>query len=311
MKPITGTFLDEISWDIPSWNWGPAQWRREFDTMKAAGIDTVIIIRASLRDMAVFPSEALGIRDVPDLAQLFLDEAHRCGMKLYFPSHDSGMLDPAWTNWRPDWELCQRFLPEVMERYGGHPAFHGWYIAPENCFRTQGVAEICQRYSSLMKELAPEKPVLISPWYPSDVYERLSTEERIARFREDWIHLLAQAPGVDICAFQDGSCTCRPERQPVTYELDQYIKAASEACSETGTTLWNNAETFDRRHPIKFPPHDWRWLHRKMAITDPYVEKHITFEFSHFLSPNSCYPSAGMLYERYAEHFSLPTKGDN
>ena len=28
---ITGTFLDEITHDIPSQNWGTAQWRREFE----------------------------------------------------------------------------------------------------------------------------------------------------------------------------------------------------------------------------------------------------------------------------------------
>jgi len=31
------------------------------------------------------------------------------------------------------------------------------------------------------------------------------------------------------------------------------------------------------------------------------VEKLITFEFSHFLSPNSMYTSAHLLFERYAE----------
>lgn len=311
MKPITGTFLDEITWDIPSQNWGEADWRREFDTMKAAGIDTVIIIRASMRDMAIFPSEALGIRDVPDMARLFLDEAHRCGMKLFFPSHDSANLDPAWTNWQPDWETCQRFLPEVMKRYGDHPAFHGWYIAPENCFHSEGIAEIYRRYSGLMKELAPEKPILISPWYPSDVYERLSSAERIARFQDDWTRLLKQAPGIDICAFQDGSCTCRPAEQPATVDLPGYIKAAHAACKEAGVTLWNNAETFERRHPIKFPPVDWRWLRRKMEITDPYVEKHITFEFSHFMSPNSGLPAARALFDRYREHFGITLPGES
>ena len=39
---ITGTFLDEISHDIPSSNWGPEEWAADFDAMKADGIDTVI-----------------------------------------------------------------------------------------------------------------------------------------------------------------------------------------------------------------------------------------------------------------------------
>lgn len=301
MKPITGTFLDEITWDIPSQNWGPADWRLEFDTMRQARIDTVIIIRASLRDMAIFPSETLGIRDVPDLAQLFLDEAHRCGMKLFFPSHESGALDPAWTNWKEDWDICQKFLPEVMARYGDHPAFHGWYIAPENCFYSKGIVEIYKRYSGLMKELTPEKPVLISPWYPSDVYEKLSPVDRHESFQRDWRRIFKEVNTIDICAFQDGACTCRPTEQPITHELDMYIRGAAEVCREAGIELWSNTETFGRRHPIRFPPIDWRWLKRKMSITDPHVAKHITFVFSHFLSPNSMYPSARRLFDRYRE----------
>lgn len=301
MKPITGTFLDEITWDIPSQNWGPREWRREFDTMRGAGIDTVITIRASLRDMAIFPSEVLGIRDVPDLAQLFLDEAARCGMRLFFPTHESGALDPTWSNWRDDWEICQRFLPEVLRRYGGHPAFHGWYIAPETCRWTAGVQELYTRYAALMKELTPEKPVLVSPWYPSEVYAQETPAERHRRFAEDWRRIFASARGIDIVAFQDGACTARPTEQSAVFELEEYVRETHALCRELGLTQWNNVETFGRAFPIKFPPIDWRTLKRKMAIADPWVEKHITFEFSHFLSPNSTWPSARLLFERYRE----------
>ncbi|MBR1510844.1 MAG: DUF4434 domain-containing protein [Bacteroidales bacterium] len=47
--PITGTFLDEISHDIPHQNWGEREWDRDFRYMKAIGIDTVIDIRCGYR----------------------------------------------------------------------------------------------------------------------------------------------------------------------------------------------------------------------------------------------------------------------
>ena len=46
---ITGTFLDEITHDIPSNNWGRVEWAQDFKLMKAIGIDTVILIRAGCR----------------------------------------------------------------------------------------------------------------------------------------------------------------------------------------------------------------------------------------------------------------------
>ena len=42
---ITGTFLDEISHDIPHQNWGLKEWDQDFQHMKRIGIDTVIMIR--------------------------------------------------------------------------------------------------------------------------------------------------------------------------------------------------------------------------------------------------------------------------
>ena len=46
---ITGTFLDEISHDIPHQNWGEKEWDADFAKMKAIGIDTVIMIRCGHR----------------------------------------------------------------------------------------------------------------------------------------------------------------------------------------------------------------------------------------------------------------------
>ena len=57
--PITGTFLDEISTDIPHQNWGEAEWDRDFQYMKKFGIDTVIIIRCGLRKWMTYPSPYL------------------------------------------------------------------------------------------------------------------------------------------------------------------------------------------------------------------------------------------------------------
>ena len=53
---ITGTFLDEITHDIPSNNWGVDEWAADFATMRSIGIDTVIMIRAGWGRKAACPS---------------------------------------------------------------------------------------------------------------------------------------------------------------------------------------------------------------------------------------------------------------
>ena len=57
--PITGTFLDEISHDIPHQNWGEKEWDQDFMNMKAIGIDTVIVIRSGYRKFITYPSPYL------------------------------------------------------------------------------------------------------------------------------------------------------------------------------------------------------------------------------------------------------------
>lgn len=54
---ITGTFLDEISHDIPHQNWGLKEWDQDFQHMKRIGIDTVIMIRSGYRKFITYPSE--------------------------------------------------------------------------------------------------------------------------------------------------------------------------------------------------------------------------------------------------------------
>jgi hypothetical protein len=54
--------------------------------------------------------------------------------------------------------------------------------------------------------------------------------------------------------------------------------------------------------PIKFPPADWRYLRFKLETAAQIAEKIITFEFPHFVSPFSCYPSAHNLFERYVTY---------
>ena len=85
---ITGTFLDEISHDIPHQNWGEKEWDRDFSYMKAIGIDTVIVIRSGYRKFITYPSEYLMKKfgcymPSVDLIDLYLRLADKYEMKFF------------------------------------------------------------------------------------------------------------------------------------------------------------------------------------------------------------------------------------
>ncbi len=293
--PITGTFINEITFDIPSQNWGPKEWREDFDAMQAIGIDTVIIIKGGLRRETIFPSKVIGTNPPFDLAKFFLEETTERKMKLFFGNYDSW----EWATkgmWKEEIQINKKFMKEVWDRYGDYSSFGGWYLTHETSHRRFHFREIYLELSEYAKKLTPRKPVLISPFYPSrKIYgdEGLSPEE----FGDNWRQMLRRVHTIDYAAFQDGTA-------PLA-ELPAYLHQAKLVMDELGIELWNNVETFSRDMPIKFPPIDFRELREKLIISAKYAKKNITFEFSHFMSPNSCYLAARNLYQRYREYFKI------
>jgi hypothetical protein len=99
---------------------------------------------------------------------------------------------------------------------------------------------------------------------------------------------------VDIVAFQDGHADYD--------ELADYFQVNKLLADRHGMSCWTNAESFDRDMPIKFLPIKWEKLKLKLeAAQKAGIEKAITFEFSHFMSPQSAYPQARHLYNRYMD----------
>ncbi len=294
---LTGTFLDEITHDIPSHNWDAKAWSRDFDAMKAAGIDTVILIRAGYRERATFDSKVLQrkVKMLPaygDLVDLFLHEAERCGMTFFFGTYDAGTL---WDDgdYQTEVDINKPFCAEVIERYGHRKAFGGWYISHEISTYNARMLEVYAELSTHLRRLK-DVPILMSP-YIHGVKQFVADPIPLAQHRKEWDQVLAKLEGlVDIVAFQDG--------QVGFTELPLYLQTNRELASTYGIASWSNIESFDRDVHIKFPPIDFRKLRFKMEQAHAAgMEKLITFEFSHFLSPNSMFPSARALNKRYME----------
>lgn len=309
---ITGTFLDEISHDIPHQNWGPAEWDKEFATMKATGIDTVILIRSGYGRWLTFASEFLirqegGYPPPIDLVELFLSLADRYGMIFYFGSYDSGKY---WHRgeYQKELDLNLALMEEVWLKYGHHQSFGGWYLSQELSTNIpDGALELYRKLGQQCKALSNNLPVLISPYI--DGVKAISVNSSAllrdhevvspAEHEYTWDRVLgAIRDSVDILAFQDGHCDF--------HELPAYLDINCRLAAKHGMQYWSNVETFDRDMPIKFLPIKWEKLRLKLKAAEAAgVEKVITFEYSHFMSPNSVYHAAKNLHARYCEEFNL------
>ena len=306
---ITGTFLDEISHDIPHQNWGPKEWEADFRNMKAIGIDTVIMIRSGYRKFITWPSKYLLGKGcyMPslDLLELFLSLADKYEMKFYFGLYDTGKY---WDtgDMRAEMEANKFVIDEVWQHYGHHKSFQGWYISTEISRATKGAVECFYTMGKMCKDVSGGLPTFISPWIDgkkavSAAGGALSKEEAVSveQHEREWDEIFSGIHEVvDACAFQDGH---------IDYdELDAFFSVTKKLADRYGMQCWTNAETFDRDMPIKFLPIKFDKLRMKLeAAKRCGYDKAITFEFSHFMSPQSSYLQAGHLYNRYKDYFNI------
>ncbi len=296
-KLITGTFIDEITYDIPSSNWSKEQWEQDFDNMQDVGIDTLVFIRGGYDDKTIFPSRVFGTEYTEDFAGFVFEEAQKRGMDVFFGLYISN-LD--WNQGDAPGEIRKNreFINEVWQRYGDYSSFKGWYLPHETSYNELNICDVMGGLSAMCKDKAPDKSVLISPFFRTPVTFEGTAGFTPERHYEEWDRIFERiSKDVDICAFQDGSA-------PMS-TMSRFYELTAELCKKYNIRHWVNTETFERdvRHmyyPIPFP-----LLKRKLECHQEYAEKIITFEFSHFLSPQSIYPSAQNLNRLYKDYYKL------
>lgn len=296
--PITGTFIDDITYDIPSSNWNLKQWKDELDYMQGVGIDTLIFIRGGFEGRTLFPSKHYRCLKKYDFADFIFSEASQRNMKVFMGLYISNLT---WNDGDAVEELRQNriFTAEVVEKYGHYSSFAGWYIPHEASHNVYNVGVVITELAKLCKEITPDKLTLVSPFFRS----RITSDKPFSpqRFYEEWKTLYDSfGQYVDICAFQDGTAPLE--------QFDEYLSVAKRLCDEHNMHLWTNVEGFERDPRYEYYPIPFELLQTKLEMSEKYVEKSIMFEFSHFLSPQSIYPSARNLYNLYVECYGQDEK---
>lgn len=304
--PIKATFLDEVSWDIPHQNWGVQEWNEDFGAMKKMGINTVVMIRAGLGWWLAAPFECiLKTEDVyyppVDLVEMFLTLSDRHGLDFYFGMYDSGRY---WLSgdFMKEIDLNVSLIDEVWKKYGHHTSFKGWYLSQEISRRTRQMSKVYAQVGKHAKAVSGNLTTMVSPYIHGVKTDQVMSGDKalsVIDHETEWNDILSNVQGaVDILAFQDGQ---------VDYnELPSYLAVNKKLAGKYGMQCWTNIESFDRDMPIRFLPIKWEKLLLKLeAARKAGMENAITFEFSHFMSPNSTYLQAGNLYNRYCKHFNI------
>jgi hypothetical protein len=226
-------------------------------------------------------------------------------MQFYFGLYDSGVY---WDtgNMQHEVDVNRFVIDEIWKMYGNRKAFKGWYISTEISRKTKGAIEIFDSLGKSCKQISGGLPVFISPWIDGKkavmaASGQLTKEDAISlqEHEKEWNEIFDGIQhAIDAVAFQDGHIDF--------HELEDFFRVNKQLADRYQLKCWTNAESFDRDMPIKFLPIKFEKLKLKLdAAARAGYDKAITFEFSHFMSPQSAYPQAHHLYNRYKEYIKL------
>lgn len=277
MKHIEATFL-QFWWGMR--DIGEAEWEREIKAMHTIGIHTIIL--------QWIQADGKNLYEPPDPFPQLLDIAHKHKMRVVFGLRHDGRWWREWGNadyLQEEAKESVAIAREVYRRYGKHPTFAGFYIPYEiwdGSFTESQVRQIAQLLRTVghaCRQIAPGKPVFVAPFFAG-----LLPPER---FEQLWLALLKDRP-VDVVALQDG-VGARGWDGEIEQRVSPYFAAMQRACRQRGVKLWCDLECFrltnnDPSRPA-FAPASAERIIRQLKAVSPYVERVVTFDFYHYMSP--------------------------
>lgn len=294
----------------------------ELDAIQALGMNVVVL-------NGPFVGEKIA-DDAPDPALALFAEGDRRGVSFFL---DTGSIANWWTldDPKPELDRARARIKELHARYGHFKSFRGFYV-PYELYVMWGKQEtlirtLYREVAAGCKQVAPTKPVLISPFFILDEEHQLG-DFRWATpddYRAFWTKVLGDSP-VDIVALQD-----RGEHLSfyTTAQCAPFFAAMKAACDATGKTFWANVETgelhvasyddYTKRFGAKTHVNDpktqpyWRGvpvtaLVERLAFVRRYTPTAITWGYREFVRP-SLGPQAEALYRDYREKLAPEAVG--
>ena len=270
--------------------------------MKAIGMDTVVVVCVANNSRYYYPTRVPGGTSAGhDTLELLLDAADHHELQVFLGLHmDGNQFRSSAFDLPANLAQGQAELRELWSRYRRHPSLAGWYMPQEisdyMVFHQPELRDDIVAYTKALTNEARASsrlPMMISPYFG-----RMPDAEAYAHW---WDATGLPETGVDILALQDGVGT---HRTTVT-ESRTVFRALQPVMARHGVRFWANNESFDQIHG--WPLDDKRWAAQPVGIdgfktqvesTMPFVEKSITFEFSHYMSPQGT-PAARKLYHDY------------
>ena len=237
-----------------------------------------------------------------------LEAAEAVGVKVFVGLNNNdewwekAVSDKAWLTAQA--ELGIKGARQIYDTYKKqYPnAFYGWYFVFEmyNTAATQEMMEngayLLNGFCDGLTEIDAGMPMMLSPFLSA-----YGTEPEVTG--RQWANIFAMTH------FREGDIFCCQDSVGAGFitvdQLDGYFKAIKEAVdTKKGLHFWANNEDFSQESWGTAPLD--RFV-KQLQISDPYVEAHITFAYSHHQHPDMGKTGHHEAYKYYYENGKLPT----
>jgi uncharacterized protein DUF4434 len=283
-----------------------AWWQAELSAMKNVGMDTVVVNYVAYDNFYFYPTSVPGGSPFAvDAIENVLDAADGHGMDVFLGLHlDPDQFSTSTFDLPRNLAQGQAELSELWTRYGSHESMAGWYMPQEisdyMAFYQPQLRNSILSYTKSMTDqahTASELPMMISPYFGQN--------PNAAAYANWWDTTGLPQTGVDIVAMQDGVGTHR-----TTIEQSRAVfQALEQVMRDHEVAFWANNESFNQIHGWPVDTQSWaatptsiETFVAQIESTNPFVEKAITFEFSHYMSPQGT-PATIALYQNYKDYF--------
>lgn len=270
-----------------------AQWQRFLQAMSDAKMRIIITQWSAYGSTTFVPRSD----EFFDVTGALLRYAEKHDMDVYIGLRDD---KDWWTGWKDKAYLDKlaedtgRLAEEIHARYGRSPAFRGWYVPQEmsnlayDDAQLKNLSAYFRKVSAKCHELAPGKPVAISPFFNPRIEGQkwlVSASENGRNYRR-----FLENSGLDIVLLQDGAGARGIKKEEIGERIVPYFRELRKACDATHVQLWANAESFEivpgQPDPQKFWPTDIDRLLEQIRQEAPYVDgRLITFDLFHYMNP--------------------------
>lgn len=302
---VTGSFIQlNNGFTSLSQQW----WDDELRAMQDVGMDTLVIQFVGVGSTYFYPSSVPGVNGSgTDTIERVLQAADTLGIDVFLGLQ----LNSSGFNLNQSLTRGAATLTELNSRYGSHTSLAGWYVPQEisdyTIFYQPQLRDDLVNYMGQMSQQAHTDtglPVMISPYF--------GQSPNAQAYADWWDTTGLSATGIDILAMQDGVGT---HRTTIAESLPVY-QALEPVMQNHNVAFWANNENFNQIHgwpvdgqPWAAQPVDINTFVEQIESTAPHVDKAITFEFSHYMSPQAG-AATNTLYQDYADHIGAGGEGN-